>query len=320
MLVTLDARCRGNEHIKTDKPLQDFSFSTVQKHIGYAFVADGHGGDKYIRSDKGAEFACWCAAKTIVNIRKEFLDEIKRLTSENKLQKRNYLVAQNLKLMCSKLPSEWCDKVKEHFQTMPLSEEEKKLCENAKISLPLKNDDIPTLYGTTLLLAVYFERQNFWFSLQIGDGRSYVMPGNTPATFFTGKSEESDCQEIKCDGNALSPIPEDEEQGFGVTKSLCSKNASVHFRYAFGFEKIAGIAVMSDGLTDSFDTEKLPDFLLSIQKNAVADAENAKRELEAFLPKLSEQGSGDDISIAGIFVKEEESKVKNILNKVGNLI
>ena len=320
MLITLDARCRGSEHIKTDKPLQDFSFSTVQKHVGYAFVADGHGGDKYIRSGKGAEFACWCAAQIIVNIRKEFLAEIKRLTSENKLQKRNHLVSQNLKLMCSKLPTLWRDKIKEHFQTVPLSEEEIKLCENAKILLPLKDDDIPALYGTTLLIAVYFEQQNFWFSLQIGDGRSYVMTENAPATFFTGKVEESECQEIKNDGNVLSPIPEDEEQGFGVTKSLCSKNAGMHFRYAFGFEKLSGVAVMSDGLTDSFDTEKLPDFLLSIQKNAVADAENAKRELEAFLPKLSEQGSGDDISIAGIFVKEEESRVRNILNKVGSLI
>lgn len=72
---------------------------------------------------------------------------------------------------------------------------------------------------------------------------------------------------------------------------------------------------MSDGLTDSFDLNKLPDFLLSIKNNAIKNAEKTKTELEEYLPKLSEKGSGDDISIAGIFVKEDGNKLMNILRK-----
>ena len=60
---------------------------------------------------------------------------------------------------------------------------------------------------------------------------------------------------------------------------------------------------MSDGLADSFDSEKLPSFLLNINDNIVIDSEKTSNELKEFMPKLSEQGSGDDISLAGIFTK-----------------
>ena len=61
---------------------------------------------------------------------------------------------------------------------------------------------------------------------------------------------------------------------------------------------------MSDGLTDSFDAAKLPDFILNLKTNTVEDCKNTVSELKAFLPVLSEQGSGDDISISAIFSKK----------------
>ena len=60
---------------------------------------------------------------------------------------------------------------------------------------------------------------------------------------------------------------------------------------------------MSDGLADSFDNEKLPVFLSTIRNNIITDTDKTISELKGFLPNLSEQGSGDDISIAGIFSK-----------------
>ena len=53
---------------------------------------------------------------------------------------------------------------------------------------------------------------------------------------------------------------------------------------------------------------------MSIKDNALLDDQKTKDELAAFLPRLSEQGSGDDISIAGIFEKENESMVKNLFS------
>lgn len=293
MLITLNARCRGFEHLKTDKPVQDSAFSGTSKNFGYAFVADGHGGEKYIRSDVGSSYACYSAANIIANLKKDFLAELKRLSNEPNKRKR--LVEENLKLVCSKLCLDWQTKVKQHFISNPLTEDEMKLCENAKLLLPIEEDDVPVLYGTTLLVTFYFEQPNFWFALQIGDGK---------------------CVAIDNDNNSFYPIAEDEEQGFGITKSLCSKNASEDFRYAYGFEPIKSLFVMSDGMTDSFDIEKLPAFLLNIQNNAIEDLEKTQTELESFLPTLSEQGSGDDISIAAIFHKENENTLLNkILNK-----
>ena len=59
MLITLAERCIGTAHIKQNKPLQDYAAATSDRlrSYAYALVADGHGGDKYIRSAKGAEIA-----------------------------------------------------------------------------------------------------------------------------------------------------------------------------------------------------------------------------------------------------------------------
>lgn len=293
MLVTLDARCRGSSHIKDGKPCQDFSGSTTDKWKSYAYalVADGHGGERYIRSAEGSRLAVLCSVEAINKVLKELVFYIKK--------KEVDVIDKSLKNLCSRLLLLWREKVKSHFAENPLAEEEKSICEKLKIELSSADNEeadlkIFELYGSTLLSAVYFENFNFWFALQIGDGKTFILNE---------------------DGAAVSPKElENEKAAFGVTPSLCGKTAIEEFRYAYGFEKISGVCVMSDGMTDSFDLEKLPDFLLNIKNNAIADVEKTKNELTAYLPTLSEQGSGDDISIAGIFVKEEEKQ--NMLDKL----
>lgn len=289
MLIALDARCQGSEHIKTGRPCQDFSRAATNcwETNAYAIVADGHGGEKYFRSAEGSRIAVLSAAEEMNKVLKELLFHIKK--------KEANVIDKSLKNLCSRILLLWREKVKAHFTENPLSEEELKLCEELKINIPFEADDIFMLYGSTLLSSVYFENYEFWFSLQIGDGKTYIL---------------------KEDGSAVTPKElENEKAAFGVTPSLCGKSAIEEFRHTFGFEKIAGICVMSDGLTDSFDLEKLPDFLLSIKNNAVQDVEKTKSELNTYLPDLSEKGSGDDISIAGIFVKENDNKLMNILRK-----
>ncbi len=287
MLVTLDARCRGSEHVKSGKPLQDYSCSTIdsRKSYAYALVADGHGGEKYFRSAEGSRFAVRCTVDALNKVLKELVSYIKK----NDLP----VIDKTLKNLCSRILILWREKVKSHFYENPLTDEEKELCWDLKIDIPLAEEKIFTLYGSTLLASVYFANYGFWFSLQIGDGKTVI---------------------IRNDNSVFYPIPEDDEMGFGVTASLCGKNALEKFRYNYGFEKLNSIFVMSDGLADSFDAKKLPNFLMSIKDNALLDDQKTKDELAAFLPRLSEQGSGDDISIAGIFEKENESMVKNLFS------
>lgn len=198
-------------------------------------------------------------------------------------RKSGGLIEKNLKLICIKTSLKWKEAVIKHYIENPLSKEETELLESLNITLPLQEDDIATLYGSTLLAAVYIEYLNFWFSIQIGDGK---------------------CAVIKKDNTVEFPVElENDKLGFGVTTSLCNKDVANEFRFAYGFEKINGITVMSDGLADSFDSEKLPSFLLNINDNIIIDSEKTSNELKEFMPKLSEQGSGDDISVAGIFTK-----------------
>ncbi len=289
MLVTLDARCRGNEHIKTDKPLQDYSYVELEKrwkNYAYALIADGHGGEKYFRSEDGSRIAVIYTVNALNEVLKELSFYIKK--------RDKVVIDKTLKNLCSRIILLWRKTVKAHFDANPLTEKEIKKCEELKIELPLAEENIYTLYGSTLLSSVYFANYEFWFSIQIGDGKTIA---------------------IRQDDSVFYPIPEDDDMGFGVTASLCGSNANERIHYNFGYEKLNGIVVMSDGLTDSFDTEKLPNFILNIQKNALENVDVAKRELDSFLPKLSEQGSGDDISIACIFQKENE---KILLNKILN--
>ncbi len=277
MLITLAERCIGTAHIKQNKPLQDFAAATSDRlrSYAYALVADGHGGEKYIRSGKGAEIAVHCAVDSINGVLKEILWDVGK--------KKKNLIEKNLKLICIKTSLKWKDVVIKHYSENPLFKEETEVLESLNIKQPLEEEDITTLYGSTLLAAVYIEHLNFWFTIQIGDGK---------------------CAVIKKDNSVVFPEElENEKLGFGVTTSLCNKDAANEFRFAYGFERINGITVMSDGLADSFDSEKLPSFLLNINDNIVIDSEKTSNELKEFMPKLSEQGSGDDISLAGIFTK-----------------
>lgn len=279
MLFTLSARCQGSSHKKENKPLQDYCAATSDKlkTYAYALVADGHGGEKYIRSEKGAQIAVTVATECTNEILKKIIPLIRG--------KKNDLIEKNLKLLCVKISIKWKETVIRDFNENPLTSEESELCENLKMNLPLQEETIPSLYGTTLLEAVYFEMFNFWFALQIGDGKCSIIKENN-SVFFPEELEN-------------------EKLGFGVTTSLCSPYAATEFKFAYGFEKINGIAVMSDGLTDSFDTNKLPDFILSLKDNTVNDKQKTIEELKSFLPILSEQGSGDDISIAAIIPRRE---------------
>ena len=243
MLITLAERCIGTAHIKQNKPLQDYAAATSDRlrSYAYALVADGHGGDKYIRSGKGAEIAVHCAVDSINGVLKEILWDVGK--------KKRSLIEKNLKLICIKTSLKWKEAVIKHYSENPLSIEETELLESLNITLPLQEGDIATLYGSTLLAAIYIEYLNFWFAIQIGDGK---------------------CAVIKKDNAVEFPVElENDKLGFGVTTSLCNKDAANEFRFAYGFEKINGITVMSDGLADSFDSEKLPSFLLNINDNII---------------------------------------------------
>jgi hypothetical protein len=138
-----------------------------------------------------------------------------------------------------------------------------------------------SIYGTTLVAAMLTPQ--FWFALQIGDGACVVIAEG---------------------GNTKIAIPADESLAFGKTTSLCDTNAAGHFRHSFGFDTILGISVATDGVVDSFLPEKYIDFTNELRENFIkqpAAAKEKEKELQTFLPDLSERGSRDDVAIAGLW-------------------
>ena len=296
----------GASHLRDGKPLQDSAKVLLKKGYAVFSVADGHGGERYFRSDVGSRLAVEIAEK-------QFFVLLRKIAG---LRGRQGAINWDATISAleQNIVVDWKGAVQKHFAEHPFSDEEKQLCESMKIppenfDLTRRNEEksvalaakertaenaIERLYGTTLISCLYIpslpltktEKSSLWIAIQIGDGA---------------------CLAKKAGGEIFCPIEEDKNLGFGMTTSLCSSNAAKDFRHAFGFEKLDFICACTDGVQDSFTADGLQHFVQDIHNNIKTyGAEREKQELEDFFPRLSEQGSGDDVSLAGIFVKEKK--------------
>jgi serine/threonine protein phosphatase PrpC len=167
--------------------------------------------------------------------------------------------------------------VLEHFSKNPLNKVERELC--VKLELDDTDDNAQVrFYGTTLLAALL--KEDYWFLVQIGDGR---------------------CVIIDAQGKAQFPDIDDESLGFGKTTSLCDSKAAENFREIYGETPINGITVATDGVTDSF----IPDAYLKFHEKLYADfcrdSKMASDGVEKGISVWAANGSRDDAAIAGIF-------------------
>ena len=277
MLVGFNAWARGYSHIAKDKPCQDaanYWLHNGLKRAGIAVVADGHGGEKYFRSKTGSKFAVKIAIKVI----REFYERFNPVKDRDFLEKNVERIKQNIIRL-------WRIRVVKDIRQNAWTSEERTLCdEKRNINLDDENTDkLISIYGTTLVAALITD--DLWFAIQIGDGA---------------------CVLINRDDKAEIVITPDDEQSFGYTHSICSPNAAEKFKHRFGNEGISGLTVATDGVSDSFLPDKYLEFNRTLRENFVRDAETTRNELKNYLPRLSEQGSRDDMAIAGIFDLKEK--------------
>ncbi|MDR2535743.1 MAG: protein phosphatase 2C domain-containing protein [Treponema sp.] len=258
-----------------------------EKRIGIALVADGHGSKRHFRSDQGAKLAVKVAKEAIT----QFIEitERKHVVFWDKHTRGNpKKIDETLKQLESNIIYCWREAVLQNIKINPFTKEERSICTENNIDTENEND-LVAIYGSTLLGAVITEQ--FWFAIQIGDGA---------------------CVVITDQGKAEVGMPEDRRLEFGRTTSLCNTDALESFRYNFG-NHIVGITVASDGVTDSFIPDKYTDFNMQLLKKFVAYPDLAERHLQQFLPKLSERGSNDDVSLAGIFNLAQGKHILNAL-------
>ena len=286
MLIKFSVKAQGTSHIEKETPCQDAVTAHLGKNktMGIACVADGHGGSKYFRSEKGSIFAVQVAERALMEFYRAIAIEKSAFFHRNSPNEdiKDNNIRSKLKELEGNIIYKWQNTVIKDMEQNPFTEKEIEICKDNNIIID-NYENLTYVYGSTLLAGLVSD--SFWFVIQIGDGQCVVLEN---------------------DDNIIFPITEDERLAFGRTTSLCDNNAIENFREVFGINKIIGLTVATDGITDSFEPEKYLQFNKELHYNFTHFPEKAELELSEFLPELSERGSRDDVSIAGIFRMEDK--------------
>ena len=296
--------CQGESHILIDKVCQDYALDESKKGVSIAIVCDGHGGERYFRSDVGAKYAAEITLKQIKTLLRDFdpiakiletsdFTQVEALTTQR--QKGNLdketEVDKSFRQLFKSIIACWHMAIEEHALNNPLTEQE-------LTSVPEKftsvfSDNTEKTYGCTLMAVVATQR--YWFAFHIGDGK---------------------CISFDATGAWMEPIPWDDKCFLNKTTSLCDSDAIDEFRYCYGGRKTRPVILFlgSDGIDDSFgETENMVNFYVQIAKllgTGKDGRENAIQSLMEDLPKLSKIGSKDDMSVAAVYDLSELQNVK----------
>lgn len=281
--------CQGASHIAENKVCQDSSLSINADGLCAAVVCDGHGGKRYFRSDKGAEFAAKITGEKI----KEFVENFDKSLIADKqftqcMAKSDPKNVQSDELfsvfnqLFTSIVSTWYDKIGKHANDNPLTDKECELCEPEWIADFKNGIKIEKSYGCTLMAAVFTE--TYWFAFHIGDGKMIALQSNPVF---------------------IEPVPWDDKCFLNKTTSLCDSNPLDEFRYCYCGDGNFPDAIFlgSDGMDDSFGaTENLADFYIKVANSIVKEGKDQTfADIEVTLPNLSKKGSQDDMSLAVVF-------------------
>ena len=310
MINDIKSICKGYSHEASGKPCQDFVYSESTPELSMAIVSDGHGGERYFRSDKGSQFVVEIAAQSIrtfvsalssreASVAKEYGDtplfEGMPLTqysettpsvfAPGKKRQGKYIHGALTGLFRSIL-TQWNMFITEHAQNNPLNEWELEHVEEKyriEFEDKLKEDDpsFAKTYGCTLI--AYVQTPDYWFAFHIGDGKCIC---------FDVVDEQL---------KITQPIPWDEKCFLNKTTSICDSHALSEFRYCYQGDGHfpEAMFVGSDGIDDSYG-DNIDDFYIQLFK-MLSDKDKAQRELNKSLPIISQHGSQDDMSVASVY-------------------
>lgn len=300
--------CQGESHILVDKVCQDYALDESKKGVSIAIVCDGHGGERYFRSDVGAKLAAELTLKQIKALLKDFgplakvleasaFTQVEALTTQR--TKGNFdketSVDKAFRQLFKSIIACWHMAIEDHAANNPLTEQEITTVPEKYTSV--FQDNLEKTYGCTLLAVV--ATQKYWFAFHLGDGK---------------------CIAFDIDGDWMEPIPWDDNCFLNKTTSLCDSDAIDEFRYCYGGRETrpAAIFLGSDGIDDSFgETDNMVNFYVQIAKllgTGKDGLDNALTSLKEDLPKLSKIGSKDDMSVAAVYdMKELQRARMNLL-------
>jgi len=282
--------CEGESHKATGKVCQDHSLTCSVDGLTVAIVCDGHGGERYFRSDIGSK----CAADATLEAVTYFAEQVGDTLFENKpftavgptttLKDAKDLSAVDkaFRQLFSSIIYRWNEKIKQHAQTVAITEWEKANVPPKYLEEFSKSESFEKQYGCTLM--AYVQTPTYWFAFHIGDGK---------------------CISFQENPIWKEPIPWDDRCFLNKTTSLCDTSAIEEFRYCYQGDGHFPWAILlgSDGLDDSFgETDNLANFYVQILKMLANEGQPAtEASLQETLPQLSKIGSKDDMSVACVY-------------------
>ena len=296
MIDSYSFSCQGESHKADNKPCQDASFSSVYDDgLAIAIVCDGHGGERYFRSDVGSRMATEVICESV----KTFVENVDKtmfigqpfiaqeaITSEEIIKKQTP-IDKAFRQLFSSIIYQWNQKIAEHAANTEISEWEQEHVPQKYLDELKTSETFEKLYGCTLL--VYVQTPDYWLAFQLGDGKCVSF------------HQEGDLWQM--------PIPWDERCFLNKTTSLCDSNAINEFRYCYEGDGKYPMAVFlgSDGMDDSFGEDpNLVNFYIQVVKMLVTEGREATvKSIESDLPQLSKIGSKDDMSVAFIYNIDE---------------
>ena len=294
-------KCIGQSHLENNTDCQDSVQYVQSLKYTVAAVSDGHGGQRYFRSDIGSEYAavisCEKLSEFLLRSNYSFMDPKGKAAAVDQL--------------IDSIVTEWIIAVREHIAYFPFKDEELSFVDADDIedykkhTVQEKNwikskeaySSIFKAYGSTLICVGVCDE--FGIGLQIGDGKCVAM--------------YDDC-------SMDEPIPWDEKCHLNKCTSICDKTAVSEFRaYVWEGKMPVCIFIASDGIDDTF-SDRLHSFYRSVTLDLIeSEFRTNVKALEKKLSAISRSGSRDDVSIAGIIdiqrVREHKNDIIRILKK-----
>ena len=270
---------RGSSHQRSGLPNQDAVQCTVtpgaQGTVAVAVVSDGHGSARHFRSQIGSSLAVSTVAATL----QTFLRE--SVSSNGQVP----FVPEQVHELERKIVSGWLAAVQSDLENTPFSEAELANVEKEEgVEGRAAVESSPELaYGATLLAAAATDKVLLY--LQLGDG---------------------EILSVSAQGTTTRPLPPDDRLIANQTTSLCQPEAWKDFRSSW---VIAGgtagalpslVLLSTDGYANSFRSDEDflkigQDYLEIIREQGIS---SLAEELPAILTEATQQGSGDDITLA----------------------
>ena len=252
--------CRGYSHLANGKPCQDDSLSYRDNERIILACCDGHGGDLYIRSDRGSKFASKAVFEVFRRLTPGFLAKFEGEEAEEKIR---------MEILC-----EWNRLVEEDIrlhaftkkELEPLNERQKELL----LANPIK------AYGSTM--------------------SGLLLLGNKLVIASIGDTEVL----LLAKGRIERPLSSEDDPAGNVTYSLCQDDAYDFIRTkVLRFHHYDGVFLCTDGFSGPYQSyaNLTESFLKPLMKKAIQG--RSLDYVDEFVHELaSSKGSGDDVSVA----------------------